>query len=236
MSEGALWNQTGHLQASAPSRAQHAPAATLWLREQGVEIGADALVSAAAAGHLPLCQHLRAEHVEWSEAASTAAAADGHCATLRWLLESGCPFNVQRLCCAAAASGCMDTLGYVLQQLEPGPELLTDMLNAAGALIDFAAAQCLRARVAEWPAELGYYEDTDEGLDGEPWSALAVDWARQQGCDSPLREFPDDSSDDDSDDNSDDGGGDSSGSGAESSDAGMVSDDGSVSSSDDGSF
>jgi Ankyrin repeats (3 copies) len=134
-----------------------------WLREQGVEIGSDALISAAAKGRLPLCQHLRSEHVQWSEAVSTAAAAGGHYSTLRWLLDSGCPFAVHRLCCAAAAGCCMDTLTYVVQQHEPDAELLTHMLNAAGSCSELTTAQWLRARGAAWPATLGYLEEAEKG-------------------------------------------------------------------------
>jgi hypothetical protein len=193
-----------------------------WLREQGVEIGTDALISAAAKGRLPLCQHLRAEQVQWSEAVSTAAAAGGHYSTLRWLLDSGCPCDVHRLCCAAAAGCCMDTLTYVVQQHEPGAELLTHMLNAAGSCSELTAAQWLRARGAAWPATLGYLEEVEGGLYEKPWSLPAVEWARHQGCDSPELELQpfehDDSSDSSDGDSRSDGSNSDSGSGTAGSD------------------
>jgi hypothetical protein len=55
---------------------------------------------------------------------------------------------------------------------------LTELLNAAGLLRKSAAAQWLRQQGAAWPAVLIY--------DGYMWGIEAVQWARGEGCTSPL--------------------------------------------------
>jgi hypothetical protein len=152
-----------------------------WLRQQqDIEISADVMGWAAAAGQTAMCQLLRSIGCYWDADACSAAAANGHCATLRWLRESGCAWNASEMCIAAAGNGHTDILDYILEQGEVfSAELLELALNHTGMLNELQAAQWFRQHGAEWPAVLGNSVD-------EEWHDDIVAWARAEGCDSPL--------------------------------------------------
>jgi hypothetical protein len=97
--------------------------------------------------------------------------------TLRWLHEQGCPWDVQAVRVAAAKSGDMPTIVYMMS-VEPvaSAAQLREMLNAAGARSRLAAAQWLRQQGAEWPTVLIFEYDS--------WSTTVLQWAKSEGCTS----------------------------------------------------
>jgi hypothetical protein len=91
----------------------------------------------------------------------------------------------------AAFGGSVAVLQYLLEQQQqqqqqqqraPSAQQLTLMLNAAGANDQLAAARLLRDRGAEWPAVL----KLRIGGTNKHWAGTTLEWARQQGCRSPI--------------------------------------------------
>jgi hypothetical protein len=153
-----------------------------WLQQQSI-IVADGSTMAAAAegGHIHIIEFLHAEQCSWHEDACNSAARHGHVDTLRWLHEHGCPWYAHEVCEAAAESGSIDTMIYLQQQgIEFTPELLTTMLNAAGARSKLAAAQWLRQQGVEVLSQhiIKRFYAT--------WEGETLEWARAEGCTSPT--------------------------------------------------
>jgi hypothetical protein len=154
-------------------------ALTAWLKQQlGVPFSEYTMAAAAAKGCTAMCAYLRAEQCPWGAYACDSAARNGSVDTLRWLHQNGCPWDADDIYEAAARSGSVDTMAYVLLHFNVDVDMLTDMLNVAGAYNKLAAAVWLRQQGAEWPAVLDYY--------GRVWSGDVLAWARSQGCESPL--------------------------------------------------
>jgi hypothetical protein len=65
-----------------------------------------------------------------------------------------------------------------MKQEPVNADVLSAMLTLAGAYDHLAAAQWLRQRGAEWPTVLHF--------NGTDWSGDTLEWARAEGCDSPL--------------------------------------------------
>jgi hypothetical protein len=122
---------------------------------------------------------LRAEQCPWDAAACESAARGGHLDLLRWLHEQGCPWDTTAVRSAAAGSGHLPVLEH-MQAFEPAPSTaqLTELLNVAGAHSHRATALWLRQQGARWPAVLG--------IDYCPWQAGVLQWAKAEGCTSPL--------------------------------------------------
>eukprot|EP00953_Heterococcus_sp_UTEX-ZZ885_P012566 7206-Heterococcus_DN1.PRE.2 len=123
-----------------------------WLQQQqDVELKEHTMCCAAERGHLQLCQWLHAQQCPWDNTATFAAARYNHCATLRWLIESGCPHDGKKG--TGARNGDFSILQYLYEcGIMVNPAALTDALNVAGSLDVLAVAQWLRQRGAEWPA------------------------------------------------------------------------------------
>jgi hypothetical protein len=156
-----------------------------WLRQQqGIVIDAEVLSWAAGTGKTAMCKHLRSTGCDWSVNACKQASMFGSIDTLRWLRESGCPWDATAICKHAAFNGCTDILDFIIEQDEVlDAELLTEALNFAGAYRSLRSAQWLRQHGAQWPAVLAY--------DAEPngllaWNGVTLDWARAEGCISPT--------------------------------------------------
>jgi hypothetical protein len=66
----------------------------------------------------------------------------------------------------------------MLQQDVVAAYVLSEKLNAAGASDHLVAAQWLRQLGAEWPDVLKRRDQF--------WSGHTLEWARAEGCDSPL--------------------------------------------------
>eukprot|EP00953_Heterococcus_sp_UTEX-ZZ885_P028802 15353-Heterococcus_DN1.PRE.2 len=157
----------------------------VWVNEHlDVQFGEDAMAAAAEEGHAPLIEFMHAEQCPCDERACTGAARFGHLVTLRWLHEHGCPWHAHAVCEAAGEGGSVDMIIYLRQQgIVFTPELLTDMLNAAGAYNHLTAAHWLRQQGAEWPPVLKqhilkrFYA---------VWDGETLAWARAEGCTSPT--------------------------------------------------
>jgi hypothetical protein len=79
-----------------------------WQQRQAdtVVYTANYMQCAAAAGSIEMCQYLRTEQLcPWDETVTTAAAASGSAALLRWLRDTGCPWNLDDVCAAATSAG-----------------------------------------------------------------------------------------------------------------------------------
>eukprot|EP00953_Heterococcus_sp_UTEX-ZZ885_P031708 16610-Heterococcus_DN1.PRE.12 len=151
----------------------------LYLKQQGCEYNADTMRGAAGFGHLPLCEFLLAEQCPWTDTATGWAAWGGEISTLRWLRESGCPWNANTMLKLAAEGGSIEVMTYLQEQgVHASPSKLREMLSAAGANEQLAAAQWLRQQGAEWPAVLR--------MDGTSWQKDVLKWARAAGCTSPT--------------------------------------------------
>jgi hypothetical protein len=92
-----------------------------WLtQQQDVELYEYLMISSAVQGHTELCQYLRLQqHCPWICATADNAASGGHIGVLCMLIciDSGCPWEVDLLCMAAARGGSVE----MLQQLQhPG--------------------------------------------------------------------------------------------------------------------
>eukprot|EP00953_Heterococcus_sp_UTEX-ZZ885_P042253 21482-Heterococcus_DN1.PRE.3 len=73
-------------------------------------------------------------------------------------------------------------------------DVLSSMLNAAGAHDNLAAAKWLRQQGAEWPDVIRYfYVNSFDGY--TEWSGEALAWARAEGCTSPTQQESDSDSD-----------------------------------------
>jgi hypothetical protein len=138
---------------------------------------------AAAAAHSPpeVCKHLLEKGCPWTAYACYLAAAGNNLATLSWLHENGCP---GALCddssIAAARCGSVDIMLYMQQQgVQWSDQLLTQMLNTAGAFRHLSAVKWLRQQGAQWPPVLR--------LCDKRWGRDVITWARQQGCTAPTK-------------------------------------------------
>eukprot|EP00953_Heterococcus_sp_UTEX-ZZ885_P009893 5794-Heterococcus_DN1.PRE.1 len=143
-----------------------------YLQQQGFVF--DVTTMCIAADHLLVLQYLHAEQCPWDERVCRSAAGHGHVDTLRWLHEQGCPWDIQEVRCAAASSGDLPVISYVMDA-EPAASAaqLTEMLNAAGSSDHLAVAQWMRQQGVEWPAVLK--------CGWTAWPASAVQWARDEG-------------------------------------------------------
>jgi hypothetical protein len=152
----------------------------VYARQQlGCELNARVMQAAAERGRLSMCQYLRSEECPWDSSAPESAAFYGCIDTLRWLREQGCPWTAADVCGSAAEGGHIDVMQYLVP--DPAlatPELLQEMLQAAGSQQKLAAVQWSRQQGAEWPDVLQY--------DGMYWSGDCLAWARQQGCAAPT--------------------------------------------------
>jgi hypothetical protein len=149
-----------------------------WLKQQGLAFSSSTMLSAASYGHTPTCAYLHAAGCPWDRLVVFAAARRSHWGTVRWLLEHGCPCKFDSICFKAVAQGSIETMAFMLQQQAVPAAILSKMLDFAGANNQLAAAQWLRQRGAAWPLLL---QDR-----GDPWSGDVLEWARGEGCDSPL--------------------------------------------------
>jgi hypothetical protein len=102
-------------------------------------------------------------------------------AAVRWLIDSGCPWDHRRSGIAATqAPAGTELLRYLLAKGAVWSAAdLADMLHAAGFHHRLDISQWLRQQGAQWPAVLRY--------ENRPWPAAAVEWARAEGCTAPLQ-------------------------------------------------
>jgi hypothetical protein len=163
-----------------------------WLQRAPMEL--DAVVTlrcAARAGHQHILhQIIFTGPLEPDETSSVheAAAEGGQASLLRWLRDEGHSWSKNRdnMLISAARGGSIETLDYLLSFncLEPAdPAVLTQAMNAAGAFDHLSAVQWLRREHrAEWPAVLSYVRLRQTLR----WFGPVLQWARDEGCTSPL--------------------------------------------------
>jgi hypothetical protein len=151
-----------------------------YLRQQGCGFDAAVMSTAARTGALHICQYLRAEQCPWDARACGNAAHGNHVDTLRWLHEQGCPLNFWETGATAVILGHLPVIMFLVgAQPAPSAAQLTMMLSAAAPHNRLAIAKWLREHGAAWPAVLKSHT-------GLAWSAELVQWARDEGCTSPV--------------------------------------------------
>jgi hypothetical protein len=87
-----------------------------WLQQQGVACTAQACYHAALESHFSALQYLHAQGAPWNADVAIAAASRGDCEVLSWLCARGAPWNAHAVCSAAASSGSVETVAWILQQ------------------------------------------------------------------------------------------------------------------------
>jgi hypothetical protein len=162
------------------------------LQQEGVQLNPGTMAHAAAKGRTAVCAYLLSQQCPWDSTAWDVAAHGKHRSTLEWLHSNGCPCDVPSACEKAATCGSIDTIELVLQLhgtslSELSASQLSEVLNAAGAFGELAAAQWLWQHGAEWPGLLVYTNKFTNFTDTRDWAGETLAWARQQGCTSPTR-------------------------------------------------
>jgi hypothetical protein len=150
-----------------------------YLKEQGCVFDADTMRAAVQARRLHVCKFLRAEQCPWFSSAGEAAARCNHVEMLHWLHDQGYPWDIHAVRLVAVEARHTGLL-EAMQHFEPAANAaqLTELLKSAGRYDDLMLVKWLRQQGANWPANLAY--------DGDRWSAALVQWARDEGCVSPV--------------------------------------------------
>jgi hypothetical protein len=150
-----------------------------WLLEEDyIQLHPSLMCTAAEHGQLAMCQYLRGRGCEWDVTmCSRSCYYADHSAVLCWLHSSRCPWDVEEVALNAAICGSVDILEYVFQQgVLPEGDLLCELLAAAGAHNNLAAAVWLRQHGANWPPALMH------NVPAMHWSRELVAWAKSEGC------------------------------------------------------
>jgi hypothetical protein len=141
------------------------------------------MVQAVTHGHVAVCEYLLAQQCPCDADTCTAAALQGQLGTLQWLIEHGCAHDADALWLTAAGRGHITVLSYLQQiALVAAPADVSKALFMAGAHSHLATAQWLREHGAEWPAVLSMEVNGEE----QQWEGAVLEWARAEGCTSPL--------------------------------------------------
>jgi hypothetical protein len=152
------------------------------LQQAGAKLCTGVMSTAASKGHVAMCKYLHSRQCPWSVHSTERAAFGGHVDLLRWLIDTGCPFEACELCKEAAAKGHVEVLTYLQQQglltsvLASAPTL-TALLNRSGSYNQLATAKWFRDHGAEWPTNFQYGQ----------WREEVLHWARAEGCVTPTR-------------------------------------------------
>jgi hypothetical protein len=163
-----------------------------WLvAEQGARCGPTTVLAAASStvstgdNRLAMCKYLHYSlGCAWGRGVMNAVALRGDLKLLQLLRSAGCPMPAHDVTIAAVRSDRPAVLEFVLSQLAVPrtAEQLTVLLNVAGACDKLKTAQWLKLQYSvEWPAVLKWPASTENH-----WSGSTLQWARQQGCASPL--------------------------------------------------
>jgi hypothetical protein len=161
-----------------------------WFKERGIVFTETTMSCAVCRGHIAAVEYLHfTEHWPWSTTTCMLAALHDQLDLLNWLQQHGCPCIDAAVKEAAASGGSISVMTYMLEQQQQQVEVdvathtasLTQMLAAAGANGKLAAAQWLRAQGAGWPDVLQF-----TALEQQQWQGDVLEWARDQGCTSPV--------------------------------------------------
>jgi hypothetical protein len=159
----------------------------MWLKDdQKWALDTVLMLHAAEAGHLPMCRYLTDQGL-WHAMACFHAMRGGHTEVLQHLMAHGNPYQVPYWTRGAARRGNIDILTVILEGPQPvTADDMTVMLRIAGARGHLEAAQWLRQRGAVWPAVLVDEYTGSQGVHRHQWSDLVLEWARREGCISPV--------------------------------------------------
>eukprot|EP00953_Heterococcus_sp_UTEX-ZZ885_P031703 16610-Heterococcus_DN1.PRE.7 len=144
----------------------------VYLREQGCQYVEDTMMSAAMKGQLAVCQYLVAEQCLCDTRACGEAASGGHMEIVRFLHESGCPWDVDTIGVRAAESDNVELLRYLRQQ---GCVFTADAMTAAAALGHLQTCKFLRAEQCPWDAIACRYAALNSHVE-------TLRWLHEQGC------------------------------------------------------
>jgi hypothetical protein len=147
------------------------------LQQPGTQLCMNVMCVAVWQSSAAMCQYLHTQHCPWSVTSSWHAANKGDVDLVRWLIDNGCPFHARELCMAAAQAGRTEVLDCLQQQgILESAEHLTASLSTAACYSQLPAAQWCREHGADWPATLSQRE----------WCGELLQWARAEGCTSPI--------------------------------------------------
>jgi hypothetical protein len=150
-----------------------------WLQSLGAQFTEDHCCRAAQHSSIAVMQFLYANTSRPTTAVILAAAACPSAEPLRWLLDNTTyMFNSFKASLAAACAGSVAVLQLLSPLAQWSPQMLTELLQAAGGNKKLAAVQWLRAQGAAWPALLQY--------NCKKWDGECLEWARSEGCDAPT--------------------------------------------------
>jgi hypothetical protein len=182
------------------ARVPHSLAKLQWLvTEAGCPWDAKALISAASYNgglkHMHVLQYFLSEGCKVDKAqACYTAACNGSLDVLKWCRTQGYPWEDGLIGLGAGISGNLAMLQWLSQELHITWDDwdLQFMLQKAGLAGSLPACKWLRAQGAPFPTVLG------DDIENYCWPGECLEWARSEGCDSPLFE-PTYGSDTDSD-------------------------------------
>jgi hypothetical protein len=148
----------------------------LYLKQQGGILNEYTLTRAARKGQLAVCEFLVAEQCPCDVRACERAAAAGFLEIVRFLHESGCPWEAGSVCERAAESGNVELLQYLWQQ---GCAFNAQVMSTAAAKGHTQLCEFLRAEQCPWNTFACRYA-TDYGhLD-------TLRWLHEHGCPNDI--------------------------------------------------
>jgi hypothetical protein len=150
-----------------------------WLQGRGEQFTEDHFCRAAQHSSMAVMHFLYANGCRPTTAVMLAAAACQSAEPLQWLLSNTSHgLNAHKASLAAACGGSVEVLQFLQPLAQWSPQMLTELLQAAGAHKRLAAAKWFRQQGAAWPALLQY--------NCKKWDGECLDWARDEGCSSPT--------------------------------------------------
>jgi hypothetical protein len=150
-----------------------------WLQSLGEQFTEDHFCRAAQHSSMAVMHFLYANRCRPTTAVALAAAACQSAEPLQWLLHhTSLVLNTYKTSLAAACGGSVAVLQFLQPLVYWSPQMLIELLQAAGAHRKLAAAQWLRQQGAAWPALLQY--------NCKKWDGECLQWARHEGCNSPT--------------------------------------------------
>jgi hypothetical protein len=151
-----------------------------WLHSMGEQLTEDHFCRAAHFNCVAAMAFLYSIGCQAIPSVGQEAAACPSAEPLRWLLSSTYyKLNPAEDSLAAACGGSVQVLQFLQPLAHWNAQMLTTLLQAAGAHKRLAAVQWLREQGAAWPARL-------RDRWGKQWRGPCLEWARFEGCDSPV--------------------------------------------------
>eukprot|EP00953_Heterococcus_sp_UTEX-ZZ885_P020051 11208-Heterococcus_DN1.PRE.1 len=151
-----------------------------WLHSMGEQLTEDHFCRAAHFNCVAAMAFLYSIGCQAIPSVAQEAAACPSAEPLRWLLSSTYyKLNPAEDSLAAAHGGSVQVLQFLQPLAHWNAQMLTQLLQAAGAHKRLAAAQWLREQGAAWPVRL-------QDRWGKQWRGPCLEWARSEGCDLPV--------------------------------------------------